>query len=144
MLFAGGRNTQGMEMRNHEKKNQRERNTLAKEVSQYADLNYRIELIPDKKEGGFVAVIPDLPGCVSQGETEVEALKMVEEAKAAWIQATLECGKTVPMPRDAYSGKLNIRIPKTLHQRLTLESEREGISLNQEIVVALERGLVKI
>jgi len=117
---------------------------LKREAEMYMRLSYRIELIPDKQDGGYAAVIPDLPGCVSQGDNENEALKMIEEAKAAWIQATLEDGKPVPLPRDAYSGKLNIRIPKTLHQRLTLESEREGISLNQEIVVALERGLVKV
>lgn len=106
-------------------------------------MNYRIELIPDKADGGFVANIPDLPGCISQGETEEEALRMIEKAKALWIKATLESGKDVPLPRDAFSGKLNIRIPKTLHQKLTYEADREGVSLNQEIIVALERGLVQ-
>lgn len=125
------------------KKKQNRGKTVAHEVERYKELNYRIELIPDKKEGGYVAIIPDLPGCITQGETKEETLMMVEEAKAAWIQATLESGKRVPMPRDAFSGKLNIRIPKTLHQKLTLESEREGISLNQEIIVALERGLAR-
>jgi antitoxin HicB len=105
-------------------------------------LNYRIELIPDKAEGGYVASIPDLPGCLSQGDTEEEALKMIEKAKALWIKATLESGRAIPLPRDGFSGKLNIRIPKTLHQKLTYEAEREGVSLNQEIIVALERGLV--
>lgn len=114
----------------------------ARQAEQFLKMNYRIELIPDKDEGGYVAYIPDLPGCISQGETEAEALKMVEEAKALWIETTLENGKQVPLPRDAFSGKLNIRIPKTLHRKLTLEAEREGISLNQEIIVALERGLV--
>lgn len=114
-----------------------------REVWKYVQLNYRIELIPDKEDGGFAALIPDLPGCISQGDTEEQALKMIEEAKVAWITATLKSGRPVPVPRDRYSGKLNIRIPKTLHRELTIEAEREGVSLNQEIIVALERGLVK-
>jgi antitoxin HicB len=126
-----------------QKRGQAKKKNLENEINKYMKLKYRIEMIPGKEEGGFVAIIPDLPGCISQGENEVEALKMIEEAKAVWIKATLECGKEVPIPRDRFSGKLNIRIPKTLHQRLTLESEREGVSLNQEIIVALERGLVR-
>ncbi|MEW6517114.1 MAG: type II toxin-antitoxin system HicB family antitoxin [candidate division FCPU426 bacterium] len=117
------------------------KNSHVQDVKRFLAMDYRIELVPDKEEGGFAALIPDLPGCISQGETEEEALKMVEKAKALWIKATLESGKPVPLPRDAYSGKLNIRIPKTLHRKLTYEAEREGVSLNQEIIVALERGL---
>ncbi|MBN1869152.1 MAG: type II toxin-antitoxin system HicB family antitoxin [Candidatus Omnitrophica bacterium] len=124
-------------------KSQAKRKNLENEIKKYLQLKYRIEMIPGKEEGGFVAIIPDLPGCISQGENEAEALKMIAEAKAAWIKATVESGKEVPVPRDQFSGKLNIRIPKTLHQRLTLESEREGVSLNQEIIAALERGLVR-
>ena len=112
-------------------------------IKKYMGLNYRIELIPDKVDGGFVAVIPDLPGCISQGENEKEALEMIEEAKELWIETTIKEGKRVPEPREIYSGKLNIRIPKSLHARLATEAEREGVSLNSEILTALERGLAK-
>jgi antitoxin HicB len=48
--------------------------------------------------GGFVAVVPDLPGCMSDGETPQEALANVQDAIAAWIEAAHEMGRDVPVP----------------------------------------------
>jgi len=50
-----------------------------------------------------------------------------------WIETKLESGFPVPMPIDAgkYSGKYVVKLPKTLHARLAMEAEREGVSLNQ-------------
>ncbi|WP_042226876.1 toxin-antitoxin system HicB family antitoxin, partial [Paenibacillus popilliae] len=39
----------------------------------------------------------------------------------------------------AYSGKFNVRIPKTLHRQLAEQSEREGVSLNQYVLYKLSR-----
>lgn len=65
---------------------------------------YRLEyavivkpLSPDDG-GGFVAVVPDLPGCMSDGETPSEALANVQDAIAAWIEAATELGRSVPLP----------------------------------------------
>lgn len=51
-------------------------------------LPYRIELYP-AEEGGYVASIPDLPGCVTQAETKEEAVKLIEDAKAAWLSTAM-------------------------------------------------------
>lgn len=67
-------------------------------MKQYNKLLYRIALIPDNKDKGFVAKIPDLPGCISQGETEAEALKMIVEAKELWIEEELKRGRAIPLP----------------------------------------------
>ena len=50
-----------------------------------------------------------------------------------WIETKLANGFDVPEPvKDTKaSGKFTLRIPKTLHQRLTIEAKKEGISLNQ-------------
>jgi predicted HicB family RNase H-like nuclease len=50
-----------------------------------------------------------------------------------WIEAKLENGFPVPEPvRDyKYSGKFVVRLPKSLHARLAMEAEKEGVSLNQ-------------
>ena len=50
-----------------------------------------------------------------------------------WIEAKLENGFPVPDPVDdsQYSGKFVLRLPKSLHVRLALEAEQEGVSLNQ-------------
>ena len=100
-------------------------------------LPYRIELYPDE-EGGYVAAIPDLPGCVTQAETKEEAVKFIEDAKAAWISTAMEQSIPIPGARAAsYSGKLNVRLPKSLHRALAIRAEEEGVSLNHLIVYKL-------
>lgn len=102
---------------------------------------YRIELYPDE-DGGFAAVIPDLPGCVTQAETKEAALTLIEDAKAAWISIAIEQSIPIPAPRThagAYSGKLNVRLPKSLHRDLAIRAEDEGVSLNHLIVYQLSQ-----
>ena len=47
-------------------------------------------------EGGFVALIPSLPGCVSQGETRQEALDNIREAAELYIEDCIAAGDSVP------------------------------------------------
>ena len=63
-------------------------------------LSYPVVVQPLKDEdgGGFVATVPDLPGCMSDGETPEEALINVQEAIAAWIEAATDMGRKVPKP----------------------------------------------
>jgi len=103
-----------------------------RELAYYLSLPYKIELFPSS-EGGFAVSIPDLPGCISQGETVEEALEMIADAKAAWIEIALEDGMSVPEPvpaADEYSGKFNLRIPKSLHRDLARKADEEKVSLN--------------
>lgn len=103
-----------------------------KGFSYFTALPYRIELHP-ASEGGFVAAIPDLPGCITQGDTKEEALQMLEDAKMAWIETALEEGIEIPEPvpnEDEFSGKFNLRIPRSLHRDLTRRAEKEKVSLN--------------
>ncbi len=54
--------------------------TKVKDLDYYLNLHYKIELIP-QEDGGWGALIPELPGCVSGGDTTAEALVMLEDAK---------------------------------------------------------------
>ena len=64
------------------------------------DLNYPVTIEPLSAEdgGGFVATVPDLPGCMSDGETPEEALANVRDAIAAWIEEARSLGRDVPQP----------------------------------------------
>ena len=53
-------------------------------------------IIEQGRESGYVAYVPALRGCVSQGETREEALKNIKEAVEAYIEALLEDGLPVP------------------------------------------------
>ena len=58
----------------------------------------RIERLADSDGGGYLATVPDLPGCMSDGETPEEALKNVQEAIASWIEAAKEWKQDIPKP----------------------------------------------
>ena len=59
------------------------------------NLPYRLELVPDTEEGGFVALYPELRGCLTSGET---ALKNAQDCKHEWLVAALEDGYEIPKP----------------------------------------------
>jgi antitoxin HicB len=64
---------------------------------------YRIALRPLEagEGGGWLAEVPDLPGCMSDGETPQAALDNVMDAIGCWIEAAEEDGRTVPQPTGA-------------------------------------------
>ena len=65
--------------------------------------DYEVDIRPLSEEdgGGFTAVVPDLPGCRSDGETPHEALTNAYDAIGCWIEAAAELGRAVPTPRRA-------------------------------------------
>lgn len=113
-----------------------------KTLNDYLALSYRMEIIRDSDEGGFVASYPDLPGCITCGETEEEALKNALDAKKAWLGAALEENIEIPEPDslEAYSGQFKLRLPRSLHRALAEHSQREGISMNQYCVYLLAKN----
>jgi predicted RNase H-like HicB family nuclease len=58
----------------------------------------RIERLAESDGGGYLATVPDLPGCMSDGETPEEALKNVQDAIASWIEAAKEWKLDIPAP----------------------------------------------
>ncbi|MDI6915732.1 MAG: type II toxin-antitoxin system HicB family antitoxin, partial [Desulfitobacteriaceae bacterium] len=89
--------------------------------------------------------IPDLPGCISQGETVEEAVSMIEDAKRGWLEVALEQGAEIPEPTAMvsadYSGKFNVRVPKSLHKSLVENAKTENVSLNQLVVYHLSKSI---
>ncbi|MCM1056306.1 MAG: type II toxin-antitoxin system HicB family antitoxin [Firmicutes bacterium] len=113
-----------------------------KTLNDYMKMSYRMEVIEDKDEGGFVVSYPDFPGCITCGETVESAVANALDAKKAWIEAALEEGITIPEPDslDDYSGQFKLRLPRSLHRLLAEHSRREGISMNQYCVYLLSRN----
>jgi len=66
---------------------------------------------------------------------------MLEDAKKGWIEIALEQGIEIPEPaKDDYSGKFNVRVPKSLHRYLSELAKKENISLNKLILYHLSRS----
>ncbi|GAX88622.1 type II toxin-antitoxin system HicB family antitoxin [Effusibacillus lacus] len=116
---------------------------MNKDLDYYLSLPYRIVLHP-APEGGYAVSIPELPGCISQGETVEEAIKMIEDAKVSWLEIALEDGLEISEPEresEEYSGKFNVRVPKSLHRILAEKAKEENVSLNQYINYQLSRSV---
>lgn len=115
---------------------------MMKTLNDYMKMSYRMEIVEDKEEGGFVVSFPDFPGCITCGETLESAIANVADAKKAWIEAALEEGIEIPEPNSLqeYSGQFKLRMPRSLHRSLAEHSQREGISMNQYCVYLLSKN----
>jgi predicted RNase H-like HicB family nuclease len=121
------------------------KNAGDRNLAYYLNLKYPVQIV-ECDEGGYFVKIPDLPGCLTQGETIEEALKNIKEAKELWLESAFEDKAEIPLPADerGYSGKFIVRLPVSLHERLALAAEREGVSLNQHVATLLaERNALK-
>lgn len=96
--------------------------------------HYRVALRYDP-DGYWVAEHPELSGCVADGETAADALASLGTARDLWIESRRATGLPVPEPGEEpqYSGRLLLRIAKSLHRELAQEAEAEGVSLNSWI-----------
>lgn len=118
-------------------------NKESKPLEYYLSLKYPVS-IEEAPEGGYFVQIKDLPGCFSQGETVEETLENIEDARRLWMESMYEDGNAIPLPGAAekqYSGKFNVRIPKSLHRKLDEIAEQEGVSLNHFLVSTLSRAV---
>ena len=65
----------------------------------YLGLQYEVE-IRESSEGGYVASVPDLPGCITQGESLPEVNAALVDAINLWIRAAYERGLAIPAPKE--------------------------------------------
>ena len=120
----------------------RVRRRTMKTLNEYLKMPYRMELVEDPDEGGFVVSYPDLPGCITCGETVERAIANAQDAKKTWLEAALEEGIEIHEPDslEEYSGQFKLRLPRSLHRSLAEHSQREGISMNQYCVYLLAKN----
>ena len=111
-------------------------------IEEYMRLPYRMEIIPDTVEGGFAVRFPELPGCLTCGDTLEEAVQNAADCKKEWLIAAMEEGISIPEPvsENEYSGQFKLRIPKSLHKSLAEHSKAEGISMNQYCLYLLTKN----
>ena len=112
-----------------------------KTLEYYMHLPYKLEIVPDTEEGGYVASYPELRGCLTCGDSIEAVAANAEDCKREWLAAALEAHLEIPDPTDAsdYSGQFKLRIPKSLHKSLAEHSKAEGISMNQYCLYLLTK-----
>lgn len=111
-------------------------------LDEYLSMPFKMEVIPDTSEGGYVVSYPELPGCITCGETIESAVANAAEAKKAWLEAAIEDGMEIPCigNSDSYSGQFKLRLPKSLHKQLAEDARKDGISMNQYCVYLLAQN----
>jgi antitoxin HicB len=103
---------------------------------------YRIVVEWSEEDRAFVARVPVLPGCAAHGATAERATHEAERAAALMLEVMLEDGRPLP-PEDAsadYSGQLRLRLPKSLHERVSQLATAEGVSLNTLLLSLIAEG----
>ena len=111
-----------------------------------------IEPIPANDGGGFLITFPDLPGCMADGTTEVEAIEAGRDAFLSWVSAVTDMGDVIPRPVFTSvsavllpsSGKFVQRVPKSIHAQLAVKAKQEGVSLNSLVLSFIADGLGRL
>lgn len=112
---------------------------LEVQVYDYLRQPYARIIIPED-DGSYRGEIMEFPGCIAAGSDPSSTLKSLEGVAMAWLTSALESGQPIPDPVELstdFSGRLVLRIPKSLHKKATWYAEREGVSLNQFISYSL-------
>ncbi len=110
---------------------------MKNDLKYYLNLTYTAR-IKKNSDGSYFAEIEELPGCMTEADTKEDVLKMLEDAKEAWLATALKRGMSIPEPtEDEFSGKFNVRLPKFLHRKLAYKAKSEGVSLNTLITTTL-------
>src|SRR5205807_2050079 len=115
------------------------RTTMKGHESEYAIV---LEPLTEHDGGGWLATVPALPGCTSDGDNGMDALRSVLDAIEEWKDAARAAGR--PVPKEASSlGQWRQRVPRTLHETLKRLAEAEGVSLNQFVTAVLAEAVGK-
>lgn len=91
----------------------------------------------------FEARVRELPDVVDYGDNWEEAYGLAVDTIETTAQVMAEQGRRLPEPasvEEDYSGRVTLRVPKSLHRRLADQAEHEGVSLNHYMVTLLAHG----
>lgn len=99
--------------------------------------------LTQEEGGGYLIEYPDLPGCMSDGDTMEEAIINGKDAVRTWIETAKEMNRPIPKPGELenQSGKWVQRVPKSIHLRLVNRAKEEGVSLNTLVIMLLSESL---
>lgn len=114
-----------------------------RDLKYYKGLKYRMAVEFHPEDSAYFVKFPDLSGCIADGKTPEEAVKKALVVKDEWLAVAIESGWKIPEPSVLIetSGRITLRLPKTVHEKLVDKAEQEEVSLNQLILTYVVEGL---
>lgn len=102
------------------------------QIERLRDLPWTVELRRNH-DGTFFARVVELPGCMTEGADEHEALRNLREAQELWLETEIARGASIPEPglSREYSGKFTVRTSALVHRLAAETAKRLGVSLNE-------------
>jgi predicted HicB family RNase H-like nuclease len=116
---------------------------LKAQVEYYLKLPYTMTVQYQDEQGGYyVAGYQELPDLTMTGATPEEAIKELLIEAPEWFELNIKSGYKIPLPAhpSKYSGRINFRMPKRLHEKVAAIAQREGVSLNQYLLAAVAQA----
>jgi len=103
---------------------------------------YQFTVRPLSKDegGGYLVEYPDIPACMSDGETIQEAIANGREALRDCIDVFRESGRKLPKPSIA-AAQWRQRLPRTLYAKLTRQAESDGVSINSLVTAIIAEAI---
>ena len=120
---------------------------MSKDIAYYLTLPYTIEVthgvLAEENQEYWFASVQELPGCMTEAESFAELEGMIQDAIASWVEDALTDGDPIPEPRaaDDYGDKLIATLPRALHRDMTKAAEKEGVSLNAFVNMAIAHSV---
>lgn len=99
--------------------------------------SYQIVVRWSDEDECYLAEAPALQGCMTHGSSPSGAIKSCMEAMALWLGDAIKHGDPIPTPARVLSGKMTLRMPISLHQRIAEAAQRDGVSINQWVVTKI-------
>ncbi len=104
-------------------------------------MKYSVSIFWSEKRQKFVALVPEFANLHAFGDSQEQAAAQAALLLESLLEGLAEEGAAPPEPRllPEHSGQVRLNLPKTLHTRLVLEAERQGVPLEAHITAILSR-----
>ena len=108
--------------------------------------HYRYAVQWSPEDGEFLATVAEFPSLSWLDSDQVDALRGMERLVEKVIADMSAEGESIPEPLSdrSYSGRLNLRVPASLHRKLAFEAVQNQLSLNAYATELLGRTAIQL
>jgi antitoxin HicB len=111
--------------------------SATRELDQY---NFTVRPLSKEDGGGYLVEYPQIPGCMSDGETVEEAIANAREALRDSLDVFRESGRKLPR-HAGEAAQWRQRLPRTLYAKLTRQAQQEGVSINSLVTAIIAEAV---